>query len=90
VGLGWGFSGSDISNNPVFILGGELRVSNSIKLITENWFPPSSDVQLISIGLRFLGDRLAADFGLWYPAGGDPEGFPFLPWIVFSYNFGNP
>lgn len=90
VGLGWGFSGDDISNNPVFILGGELRVSNSIKLITENWFPPSSDVQLISFGLRFLGERLAADFGFWYPAGGDPEGFPLVPWIGFAYNFGNP
>jgi hypothetical protein len=90
VGLGWGFSGSDISNNPVFILGGEFRLSNSIKLISENWFPPSSDVQLISFGVRFFGERLAADFGLCYPAGGDPEGFPFLPWIGFTYAFGAP
>jgi len=89
-GLGWGFSGSDIENNPVFILGAEVRLSNSMKLISENWFPPSSDVQLLSIGLRFFGDRLAADFGLWYPAGGDTEGFPFLPWIGFAYNFGTP
>ena len=89
-GLGWGFSGKDISNNPVFILGGEVRLSNSIKLISENWFPPASDVQLLSFGLRFFGDRLAADFGLWYPAGADTEGFPFFPWIGFAYNFGTP
>lgn len=90
VGLGWGFAGSDVSDNPVFILGGELRVSNSIKLISENWFPPSSDVQLISFGMRFFGDRLAADFGLWYPAGGEMEGFPLYPWIGFAYNIGTP
>lgn len=89
-GLGWGFSGKDISNSPVIILGGELRISNSIKLITENWFPPNSDVQLLSFGLRFFGDRVAGDFGLWYPAGADPSGFPFLPWIGFTYNFGTP
>ena len=90
VALGWGFSGSDISNNPVFMLGGELRVSNSIKLITENWFPPSADNQLVSFGVRFLGERLAADFGLWYPAGSSNEGFPLIPWIGFAYNFGTP
>ena len=89
-GVGWGFSGSDIENNPVFILGAELRVSHSIKLISENWFPPSSDVQLLSIGLRFFGERLAADFGLWFPAGSEPSGFPLVPWIGFAYNFGAP
>ena len=88
VGLGWGFSGSDISNNPVFMLGGEFRLSSSIKFISENWFSPSSDAQLISFGLRFFGERLAADFGLWYPMEGGTEGFPLIPWIGFTYRLG--
>ena len=89
-GLGWGFSGKDISNSPVVILGGEIRISNSFKLISENWFPPHSDVQLTSLGVRFFGERLAADFALWYPLGANTDGFPFLPWIGFAYNFGGP
>lgn len=44
---------------------------------------------LFSGGVRFFGERLAADFALF----SSPEligegGFPFIPWIGFSYNFG--
>jgi len=87
-GLGWGFSGSETSDKPIILLGGELRVSNSIKLITENWFPVGSDVSFISFGIRFFGDRVAADFGLVYPAGSEISGFPFFPWLGFAYNLG--
>jgi hypothetical protein len=88
-GLGWGFSGSDVADNPVVMLGGELRVSNSVKLITENWIPPNSDIVLVSFGIRFFGERLAADLGFMYPAGSETHGFPFMPWLGFAYNFGN-
>lgn len=88
VGLGWGFLGSDFSNKPVVVLGGDLRLSDKTKLITENWLIPNSDVSLVSLGIRFFGENLAADFGLVFPAGADIEGFPFLPWVGFSYNFG--
>jgi hypothetical protein len=67
---------------------GETRVSNSVKLITENWIPPNSHVSLLSFGIRFFGDNLAADLGFIYPAGSDISGFPFLPWLGFAYNFG--
>lgn len=87
-GLGWGFSGSDFSNKPVLVIGGDLRLSGKTKLITENWLIPNSDVSLISLGIRFFGENLAADFGLVFPAGADIEGFPFLPWVGFAYNFG--
>jgi len=89
VGLGWGFLGSDFSNKPVAVLGGDLRLSGKTKLITENWLIPNSDVSLVSLGIRFFGENLAADFGLVYPAGADIEGFPFLPWVGFAYNFGS-
>ncbi len=89
VGLGFAFGGGDIADKPVFVLGGEVRSSRSIKFITENWLIPDSDVQLLSAGIRFFGENLAADFALFYPAGADTEGFPFVPWIGFSYNFGS-
>jgi hypothetical protein len=88
VGLGWGFAQGKVKDKPILLLGGEVRVSNSVKLITENWIPPSSDVSLISFGVRFFGDNLAADLGFIYPAGSEISGFPFLPWLGFAYNFG--
>jgi hypothetical protein len=88
VGLGWGFSGTDVSDKPVFLLGGEQSLSNSIKLITENWIVPDSEVDLLSLGIRFFGEKLAADIGLIYPSGSRITGFPFFPWVGFVYNFG--
>jgi hypothetical protein len=73
----------------VLLAGGEAHLSNSVALITENWFPLGSDVQLLSFGLRFFGDHLSADLGFWYPLTREgTEGFPFLPWLGFCYNFG--
>jgi len=88
LGLGWGFYGDDFANDPILMLGGELRVSSSVKFITENWFPPKSEAYPLSWGVRFFGDRLAADIALIYPAGVRTSGFPFLPWLGFAYNFG--
>jgi hypothetical protein len=89
LGLGFAFGGGEIADKPVFVLGGEIRSSSSIKFISENWLIPDSDVQLLSAGIRFFGENLAADFALLYPAGADPEGFPFFPWVGFAYNFGS-
>ncbi|UCF63970.1 MAG: hypothetical protein JSW33_15615 [bacterium] len=88
VGIGFGFSGGDVADKPVFAVGAELRSSNSVAFITENWFIPDSEYQIVSFGLRFFGENLAADFGLIHPAGADTEGFPFFPWIGFAFNFG--
>ncbi len=87
-GFGWGFSGADVVDKPVIILGAETSLSKTVKFITENWLIPDSEVDLISGGLRFTGEKVAADFALVYPAGSDISGFPFLPWIGFAYNFG--
>lgn len=89
VGIGFGYAGDDVADKPVFAVGGEVRVSRKVKLMTENWLIPDSEVQIVSFGLRFFGENLAADFALVYPAGGEIEGFPFFPWIGFAYNFGS-
>jgi hypothetical protein len=87
-GLGWGFTTGELENKPIIVLGGDVRLSDNFTLLTENWIPPDSDFALISLGLRFFGENLAADFGLVYPAGVDIGGFPFIPWLGFAYNFG--
>jgi hypothetical protein len=44
---------------------------------------------VVSAGIRFFGEQLAADFALWTsPALLDEGAFPFFPWLGFAYNFG--
>jgi hypothetical protein len=86
-GIGWGYTDEELSDTPFIILGGEVQVSNSVKLLSENWI--ISETGVISFGIRFFGDNLAADFGLFRPVGEDTdiEGWPFFPWIGFVYNW---
>ena len=89
VGLGWGLEDGEFSKKPLIVLGGELQIARSTKLITENWLLPGEAGTVLSLGIRFFGSRLAADFGLITHTDilKDAEGFPFLPWIGFAYNF---
>ncbi len=88
LGMGFGFSGGGWADQPVLLVGGEARLSNSIALISENWFPIGSDVQLLSFGLRFFGDQLSADLGFFLPLSTSESGTIPIPWLGFSYNFG--
>ncbi|UCC25520.1 MAG: hypothetical protein JSU98_00210 [Gemmatimonadales bacterium] len=63
VGLGYGMEGTDFADSPVAVIGGELRVSRRVKLVTENWLFPGS-TGFLSAGPRFMGDHLSADVGL--------------------------
>ncbi|MBI2427585.1 MAG: hypothetical protein HYV29_02065 [Ignavibacteriales bacterium] len=87
-GLGWGLSGDETADKPILLLGAEYRLSNSTKFITENWIIPDSDADIISFGLRFFGDNVAADLGLIRITSLETDGFPFIPWLGFAYNFG--
>jgi hypothetical protein len=87
-GLGWGYSGDGFANRPILMIGAEAQISDSVKLLTENWIPMGSNAKFLSFGVRFFGRNLAADFGLMLPPGSNLGGFPFIPWIGFSYNFG--
>jgi hypothetical protein len=89
VGAGYGYAESQFSENPLLILGGEAQLSGSIKLITENWIPVGGEAAILSLGVRFFGDRLSADFGFYYLTEVSTEGFPFLPWLSFAYLFGS-
>ena len=94
VGAGLGHvAGEQLSetSHPLLLVGGEDQVSNSIKVLTENYIYFADDVTIIfSGGIRFFNDTLAADLGLF----SSPElirtsggRFPFLPWLGFAYNF---
>jgi len=90
LGVGFAWGDGDVSDTPVFLLGGEIRVGNWIKLITENYVVPGQeDGLLLTGGVRFFGERLAADLAfITIPAAFEDEGFPFVPFVGFAYNFG--
>lgn len=86
-GLGWGFVQDELADRPVVMLGGETRVSRSIKLLTENVFVPGEAGALLSAGARFFGERLSADAGLvGFAEGGNFE--CCFPLVNFVYHFG--
>jgi hypothetical protein len=70
----------------LLLIGGEIRTSKSIKLITENYIIPADNFALASIGIRFFGKHLAGDFGLFTTIQ-EKERIPIFPWIGFAYNF---
>ncbi len=88
LGLGWGFSGEGFSNKPILMIGGEIQVSSSVKIISENWIPSGEETKFLSFGIRLFGRRVAADFALIYPTGIETEGWPLIPFVGFTYNFG--
>ena len=85
IGIGWGHENWEPSDKPFILLGGEVQVSNSFKFITENWILP--ETAILSAGIRFFGDNLATDFAFLRPLDEEMDGFPFIPWIGFVYNF---
>jgi hypothetical protein len=86
--------GSNISGNSdedlagILILGGDVQLSNSVKLISENYIPIGTEdgSLLYSFGIRFFGDNLSADLG-FFGVTEETEGWPFAPWVGFAYNF---
>lgn len=88
VGYGTNLSNKSDNLSGLLILGGDVQISNSVKLISENYFPVGdADNEVIySFGIRFFGENLSADLGL-FGVTGESDGWPFLPWVGFSYNF---
>ncbi len=84
-GLAWPFIKTDISDKSVILLGGSLPLSRNLKFITENYIFPGGS-SLLSGGFRFYTGKLSVDFALAYPTG-QHGGFPFIPWLGFSYKF---
>lgn len=81
-----------VANGVVFMLGGEVQVSNSAKLMTENYlgFGGGEVGGIGSFGVRFFSEQIAVDLALSRPfdAGNDTGGWPLIPYLVFAYNFG--
>ena len=82
--VGAGVAYASDERGGVVMVGGERRVRNNLKLITENYVWKSGD-GILSGGVRFIGERLSADLALAFPLGvGDFFAFPV---VNFMYVF---
>ena len=94
-GIGLGYiaeEGEDVdfAEHPVLLLGGNIRLSESMALVSENWLITGEDLGLdqqpLGLALRFFGPRIAVDAGVIIIGEVIEEGFP-IPWLSFVYNF---
>ena len=83
LGSGYGIR-NDLSQDGVgYIIGGEVRIAKSIKLVSENWL--LTDGTLFIYGIRIFGEKWAGDIAF--------AGIPFyaipmaLPWLSLTFNW---
>lgn len=81
-GLGYGYAGAQVEKNPVGMIGGQKRISKRCALVSENWFVHGT-LPIISLGLRFFGEKLAVDLAFVRPLEIDLEGVPAIPYVDF-------
>jgi hypothetical protein len=101
-GVGFAYADGEVASGFILTLGGEIQVSNSIKLLTENYLLPFTEYDsrldrdrttyepILMFGIRFFGQQLAVDLaGITSPHFFGEDLFPFIPWVGFAYNFGH-
>lgn len=63
-GIGYGLINGQFSNKPTFMLGGTIRLSKKIGLVTENWFLAGDKYYpLLTYGVRVMNNTVTLDFG---------------------------
>ncbi len=80
----------ELGNSPTLVIAGKKQLNDRIALVSENYRFPNGSV-LISAGPRYTADYLTIDFALvtvsdWI---NDTDGFPFFPYVGFTYHFKN-
>ena len=85
VGFGHGYAGGEPADRPMVMVGGERRVSRRISLVTENWVFPGLEGPLVSLGVRFMGERMSVDLAGVHLLG---EEGAFAPLLSFVFLFG--
>jgi hypothetical protein len=88
---GDGKSATEWMDRPLITVSAIRRYSKSIAFITENWLLPEIDIgdTPLSVGIRFLGDRLSVNLAGIFTLSMFEEGIiiPF-PWVDFSFHVG--
>ncbi len=91
--VGWGYGHYDgdweLMDRPIVVLAGNFRVSNTIAIITENWFPPDLEFNQFPfmVAGRFFGKHIAVDIGGIFIIDIIKDGGLPIPLINFTYHF---
>ncbi len=97
IGYGFARAGRDGESvfewmdRPIITLCGIRRISKNMAIITENWLLPEIDIgnTPLSVGIRFLGDRLSVNLAGIFLLSMFEEGIPTpFPWVDFSFHLG--
>jgi hypothetical protein len=87
-GAGYAYTGADVADRPLLMLGGEKRIARRASLLTENYVIPGENNAVASYGIRFFGDRLSVDLAFWNLIGSDVDTvFPGIPYVAFAVKF---
>lgn len=84
---GYPFTTHRLSPEPLFVVGGESRITDGAKLLAELWKLPQEDHVPALFGVRWFGERVAVGFGFVYVLGSNVEGWPLVPWVDFAVNW---
>jgi hypothetical protein len=85
IGVGAGYETYDRAGaTAIIMVGGERRLRRGLKVVTENYVWRGGD-GIVSGAIRFYGERLSADLGLFVPIGADD--LIALPIVNFVWTF---
>lgn len=88
-GMGYGFADGDWARYPAITLSGMIRTGKRGYFLTENYFIGGKyeEVLLLSFGGRYIGKKVAFDYGGILPISSDIEIFLLIPWLGISVPF---
>ena len=75
--------GGGVASYPLFVVAGQLRVSEHVALVTENWLLAVDSFGLGSAGVRLFNSKFSIDLGLIHDFGD----FYALPWIDTTWHW---
>jgi hypothetical protein len=89
VGLGWGFAGGEMANNPTVNISAMIRTGAKGYFITENYFIGTTDefAVMMMLGGRRIIKRTGLDFGAVIPIGSGIDQFVAIPWLGLTIPF---
>jgi preprotein translocase subunit YajC len=85
-GLGYGFTGSDLAEKPMVMIGFQARFARRASFVSENWIFPGVDQPLVSYGIRLFGEKMSVDLAFINTLAGG-IGFPGVPYVDFVFKF---
>ncbi|MFN0177423.1 MAG: hypothetical protein ACKVZ0_01400 [Gemmatimonadales bacterium] len=82
------YASGDLGDEPVAMVGGEIRLARSIKFVTENYFTTGGNddfAGIFSYGVRLFGEKISVSLAFWNST--EEQIFPGLPYVDFVIRF---